>query len=154
MVKNRKFKNTASIVCLLTVLLLSECKQGNNTIMDGLIEIDVSQKYPSKTLYLQDIAKVEYIPLETNANTLMSLGLNMIAYVSDDYIIATNSTQGDIFVFDGKGKSKYSFNHKGQGPLEYTNLYGGIAFDEKALDEKRRNKGRPERTAEIIIYRG
>jgi hypothetical protein len=102
--------------------------------MDGLIEIDVSQKYPSKALYLQDIAKVEYIPLETNANTLMSLRLDMIAYVSDDYIIATNSTQGDIFVFDGKGKSKFSFNHKGQGPMEYTNLYGGIAFDEKARE--------------------
>ena len=105
----------------------------NKSGIADLIEIDISsQKYPVKELYLQDIAKVEYIPLETNMNTLIS-GSVRIVHVSDDYIIASNIIDGDIFVFNGKGKSKFSFNHKGRGPMEYNQLYS-IFFDEKAKE--------------------
>ena len=120
---------------LLVAFTLSQCKPGTGKYVQGeLIEIDVSKHYPVKELYLQDIAKVEYIPFETNINTLMRMRTDMIVYVSDDYIIATNRVESDIFVFDGKGKSKFSFNHKGQGPTNYNNLWGGIAFDEKTKE--------------------
>ena len=120
------------IVYFLVVLLLSQCKTNTSNNTGEFVEIDVSQKYPLKEIYLQDIAKVEYIPLETNDNTLMK-SWAQIAYVSDDYIIATNTNDGDVFVFDGKGKSKFSFNRKGQGGMDYNNIYS-IAFDEKAKE--------------------
>ena len=94
--------------------------------------IDVSRNYPRKESYLQDIAKVEYIPFETNDKTLMK-PRGKIVYVSADYIIASNTEDGDIFVFNGKGKWKYSFNHKGQGPRDYNSLHS-IAFDENTKE--------------------
>jgi len=69
-------------------------------------------------MYLQDIAHVEYIPLETNTNTLLRSNVRIV-YVSDNYIIASNAQDGDIFVFDGRGKSKFSFNRKGQSGTDY-----------------------------------
>ena len=118
----------------LAVLLLPQCVTNVTKFGVGdLVEIVVShQKYPVKELYLQDIAEVEYIPLETNRNTLMR-STARIVHVSDDYIITSNTPDGDIFVFDGKGKSKFSFNHKGRGPEEYNVLYS-IAFDEKTKE--------------------
>ena len=116
------------------VLALTQCKPdtGKNTA-DELVEIDVTKNYPRKEFYLQDIAHVEYIPLETNNNTLMRFREDAVVHVSDDYIIAQNYNEGDIFVFDGQGKSKFSFNHKGQGPSEY-NVLWNMAFDEKAKE--------------------
>jgi hypothetical protein len=94
--------------------------------------IDVSKKYSQKDFILQDIATVEYIPFETNDKALMGRSIK-IFYVSDDYIIASNIIEGDIFVYDGKGKWKFSFNHKGQGPRDYIYV-NSIAFDEKAKE--------------------
>ena len=119
-------------VFFLALLLLTQCKTGNNKQEAGdIVEIDVSQKYSEREVLLQDIAKVEYIPLETNDNTL--IGLSRTVYVSDNYIIVINIREGDIFVFDGKGKSKFSFNKRGQSGTEYVNL-SSIAFDEKAKE--------------------
>lgn len=94
-----------------------------------MAEIDISKKYPVKELHLQDITQIEYIPLETNLNTLMRSSARIV-YVSDNYIVASNTSDGDVFVFDGKGKSKFSFNRKGQSGTDYNQLYS-IAFDEK-----------------------
>ena len=120
------------IIYFLAVLSLTQCKSGGKTGIGELVEIDISKKYPVKELYLQDIAKVEHIPLETNINTLMRSSATIV-YVSDNYIVASNTTDGDVFVFDGKGKSKFSFNHKGQGPTNYISL-NSIAFDEQAKE--------------------
>jgi hypothetical protein len=78
---------------------------------------------------LQDIAKVEYIPFETNRDMLMT-SMDHIVHVSDNYILVANYQSGDVLVFDGKGKSIISFNYVGPGPMEYTYLYL-ISFDEK-----------------------
>ena len=113
--------------------VLLQCNPGTGKYGSGeLAEIDVTKDYSQKEFYLQDIAKVEYIPFETNDNALMGSSLK-IYYVSDNYIIAAHFTAGDIFVYDGKGKWKYSFNHKGQGPMEYNRVYS-VAFDEKAKE--------------------
>jgi len=131
------FKSLAGLkmtVYFLSVLTFLQCKSGTGTFVAG--EIDVSRSYPLKELYLQDVAKVEYIAFETNVNTIMRIRTDMIVYVSDNYIIVANthSNDGDILVFDGKGRSKFTFNHRGQGPTNYNSLFGGIAFDEKAKE--------------------
>jgi len=131
-----RFKNRAGLkttVIFITVLVLLQCKSGTGKYGAGeLAEIDVTKDYPRKEFFLQDIAKVEYIPFETNDNALMGRSMKVF-YVSDDYIIASNYIEGDIFVYSGNGKWKYSFNHRGQGPGEY-NRPNSIAFDEKAKE--------------------
>ena len=116
-------KMTAFFVVMMTFLQFTEGE---------LAKIDVTKSYSQKEFYLQDIAKVEYIPFETNDNALMGRSLK-IYHVSDNYIIAANFIEGDIFIYDSSGKWKYSFNHKGQGPKEYVYL-NSIAFDEKAKE--------------------
>ena len=127
-----KRTNLKITVFFIITLLLLQCKPGEGNTAGELAEIDVTKDYPRKEFYLQDIAKVEYIPFETNENALMGRSLK-IYHVSDNYIIAANFIEGDIFVYDGSGKWKYSFNHKGQGPKEYVFL-NSIAFDEKAKE--------------------
>ncbi len=121
------------IVYFFAVLLLSQCNMSSNKPGTGsLAEIDLSGECPKKEMYLQDIAKVEYIPLETNSHTLMS-SETLIIYVSDNYIVAVTRSKGDVFIFDGKGKSKFSFNHKGKSGTEYSRIHS-VAFDEKAKE--------------------
>jgi len=120
-------------VYFLVLLSFTQCKLSDSKQeMGNIAEIDVSQKYPEKEIYLQDIAKVEYIPLETNDNTLIG-SFPQIVYVSDNYIIIKVLSTSDIFVFDGKGKSKFCFNNKGQSGTEYNNL-SIVTFDEKAKE--------------------
>ena len=140
-----RFKKWASLkmaVIFIITLLLLQCKSGSSKqavgeltekLAEELAEIDVTKNYPKKEFYLQDIANVEYIPLETNNNTLMRFRQDAIVHVSDDYIIVQNYNESDIFVFDGQGKSKFSFNHRGQGPSEY-NVLWDVAFDEKTKE--------------------
>ena len=91
--------------------------------------IDVSKNYPKKSITLQDIADVKYVPLETSDNVLLD-GNCKIWHVSDSYIVVSNPRQGDIFIFGGDGKIKYRFNHRGQGPEDYLNA-SHLLFDEK-----------------------
>lgn len=121
-------------VCFLALLLLTQCKTSDSKQeFVSITEINVSQKYPEKDVFLQDLAaKIEYIPLETNNNTL--IGSNpQIVYLSDNYIIIKVFSTSDVFVFDGKGKLKFSFNKKGQSGTEYNNL-SIVAFDETSKE--------------------
>ena len=129
----KKWTSLKVAVIFIISLVLLQCKSVTRRIGDGeLAEIDVTKDYLQKEFYLQDIAKVEYIPFETNDNAIMGRSVRVF-YVSEDYIITANTSEGDIFVYDGIGKWKYSFNHKGQGPGEYIELRN-IAFDEKSKE--------------------
>jgi len=122
-----------SLIVMVIALIFFQCRSGAGKSVAGeLAEIDVTKDYPQKEFFLQDIAKVEYIAFETNDNALMGRAVKVF-HVSDDYIIAANLLEGDVFVYNGNGKWKYSFNHKGQGPKEYVYL-NSIAFDEKAKE--------------------
>lgn len=116
----------------LAILLLSQCNNSKSGAGD-LIEIDISKGYHERELYIQDIAKIEYIPLETNKNALMRGTNAIIFHVSDNYIVAADRRDGYVFVFDGKGNFKYSFNHTGNGPAEYR-VVATSAFDEQAKE--------------------
>ena len=124
--------NKKTIVYCLLALLFSCCKANNKSEINELASIDVLKQYPEKIIFLQDIANIDYIRLETNLNTLLRTEMDLkIAHVSDDYIIASNTSDGDVFVFDGSGKSKFSFNHKGPNRAKEYNRITAITFDEK-----------------------
>jgi hypothetical protein len=72
---------------------------------------------------------VEYIPLET-ADEFVCQGL--VQDIGKDIIVVRNRVNdGNIFIFDRKGKALRKINRKGQGAEEYTDIVR-IVLDEDA----------------------
>lgn len=116
--------------CSTTPTKGSSTKPTNDSINNGkqgLVVIDITKEYPEKTVYAQDVADVEYIPLETNDSTLVSLGSPDL--VSEKYIVYHNQN-GQVLVFSRQGKRLYSFNRTGGGPEEYGSI-SDIVLDEE-----------------------
>ena len=84
------------------------------------ISIDMKKDYPEKSVSLQEVAEVKYIPLGTTDDALFN---GTIVNLSAEGIAGFNPKQGDIMLFDGNGKVTASFNHLGQGPNEYPQIY-------------------------------
>lgn len=84
------------------------------------IEVNPLGKYEKKTLMLEEIADVEYIPLETSKDVLLSGMLNGIC-MSDSLIVIKNQ-EGSMYVFGRNGRLISWFNHTGRGPAEYQNV--------------------------------
>lgn len=112
----KKLTATFSII----LLIISGCGKGKQTDdqASGFITVDVTVTYPRKELILQDFMDAEYIPLET-AEDFLCQGL--VQSVGEDIIIVRNRiNDGNIFVFDKKGKGLKKINRKGNGGEEYT----------------------------------
>jgi hypothetical protein len=123
-------KNLIYLSALLAVTALScDPKEAGPVPM-----FDVTQtSLPTKELILQDIATVEYIPLETKDAFLLGQYPN-IHYIDDEIIVANDwiGNSGPIMFFDRKsGKAIDSFSRKGRGPGEYGSV-GDIAVDRDA----------------------
>lgn len=104
------------------------CRQSTPPTNDFLT-IDVTASYPKKELILQDFLDVEYIPLETS-DEFITFGF--VKAIGKDIIVLKNNKiyDGDIFIFDRKGKGIRKFNRKGQNGEEYT-FTTDIYLDEK-----------------------
>jgi hypothetical protein len=89
--------------------------------------IDLNKEYPKLSLNWQDIASVEYIPLETKDDVLIDSYNDII--ITDTTIIVCNKKNGDFFTFDRKGKFISKFNHKGGSGEEYSNIFK-VTYDE------------------------
>jgi hypothetical protein len=98
---------------------------------DDLPVIDFSKSYPKKEVRLQDIADIEYVPLETTDDLLLS-GDARLSCISDKYIIVYEPMLGDIYVFNRNGKIHSRFNRRGGSGQEYSWIKPGVIFDEKA----------------------
>ena len=125
-------KKLYTITLLLASMLLS-CGGGKGEaqkqkVSDGLWTFDVTKKYPTKEIYIQDIADVDYIPLETN-DSILWRGREVL-YLDDDYIVGANRNNG-VYFHDGKGKVLNMFNKMGQGPKEYFDMYK-VQYDKKS----------------------
>ena len=113
---------------LMVVVGLIGCKQPEIKT-DKFITVDVTASYPKKELILQDFMDVEYIPLETNDEFITAANMRAIG---KDIMIFTNMrvTDGDIFIFDRKGKGLRKINRRGQGVGEYRNMQS-VVLDEE-----------------------
>ena len=125
-------KKLYTITLLLASMLLS-CGGGKGEaqkqkVSDGLWTFDVTKEYPTKEIYIQDIADVDYIPLETN-DSILWRGREVL-YLDDDYIVGANRNNG-VYFHDGKGKALNMFNKMGQGPKEYLDMYK-VQYDKKS----------------------
>lgn len=118
-------------ILFFVLLLMAGCGESKQST-DDCITVDVTANYPQKKLILQDFMDVEYIPLETNDEFLCQ---GNIQAVGKDVIVATNrigGRDGNIFIFDRKGKALKKINHKGQGGEEYTSFVQIILDEDKA----------------------
>ena len=98
---------------------------------DDIFTINLSKKYVHREIHFQDIANIEYIPLETTDDVLLGQ-VSFVSHISDSYILVYDMTRGDIFIFNRNGKIISHFNRTGQGGEEYTRIGGaGVIFDEK-----------------------
>ena len=122
-----KRTNLFLIIVLWAVMAgLAGCTQSGNQ-NDDLITVDVTKSYPQKELILQDFMDVEYIPLETTDEFITT---GWVRVVGKDHIVVINDQrEGNIFIFDRKGKGLRKFNHKGGGGVEYVS-YTGLFLDE------------------------
>jgi hypothetical protein len=118
-------KKTIFLFALLA-LAASSCGKGPRGSVPVL---DVTKSYPAKELAWQDIATVEYLPLETKDGFMLGEYLP-IRYMDDEMIVIDN--ESDIMFFDRRtGRALHSFNRSGRGPGEYTDI-GSIAVDPEA----------------------
>ena len=119
-----------SLLFIFISFFLLGCQKSVN--YSDLPVIDISKKYPQKEIHLQDIADMEYIPLETTDDVLLGQ-FPWLSYLSDNYILVWNMGHEDIFVFNRNGKIVSHFKHKGQGDKEYVGITAGTGV---ILDEK------------------
>ena len=101
-------------------LLFPSCadkKAGGDTAAEEVFTVDLQGDYPVKEVVLQDVAEVEYIPLETTDSSLVTY---RVYNMDDRYIIGSNR-MGDIVLFNRDGTFSHSFNEKGNGDREYKN---------------------------------
>ena len=111
-------KKTTTILAIF-LLVTAVCRGQGQTGDSDLIRVDVTKKnYPTKKLILQDFMDVEYIVLETN-DEFVCQG-EVLAIGKELLLIRNRIDDGDIFIFDRKGKGVRKINRKGQGSEEYT----------------------------------
>ena len=106
------------------------CGTSSTQEKEDLIVVDVSKDYPKMELILQDLFDVEYIPLETT-DEFVTLG--WLQAIGKDVMIVRNmfAVDGNIFIYDRKGKAVRKINRRGQGNEEYYATNGIYLDDEK-----------------------
>lgn len=115
-----------AVICLL-ILIATGCTDKNKTAESEILLVDVTQKYPEKKLRLQDIADIEYLPLETKDDFLWRGNVHTF---TDNYIINSNSRSGDILIFNRQGKALKTINRQGGSNEEYA-IYSNPVLDEE-----------------------
>lgn len=118
-----------SLALCLTISASAQSKQNASQ----LPVIDITKDYPEKKIVLQDVATAEYIRLETTDEVLLDGVATIHCSFTDHYITTYNAKEGQIFVFDRKGKIRHTFNHKGGSGEEY-NYPMQVRLDEKAKE--------------------
>lgn len=94
--------------------------------------VDLDKDYPKKTIYIEDIADVRYVPLETNDSCLISYPNKIV--MRDSLIIISDTQQNEIYFFNSEGKYLSKISHHGRGPLEYYDVYRTcVDFDRKLV---------------------
>ncbi|MDR0955417.1 MAG: 6-bladed beta-propeller [Rikenellaceae bacterium] len=124
------------LLVILFASTLMACGRGGGA-GGGVIVFDYKTNYPASDLTLADVADVEFIPIGTSDDFLMSGITNAKAgeaYVSDQFVIYKDNNQGQLYVFDRQGNPIRKIGQKGRGPGEYLWIQHFVGVDE-ASDE-------------------
>ena len=91
--------------------------------------IDVTKNYPEKEIILTDIAEVSFLCLNSDNDDFFYSG--RISCITENTIVISHRTLGDILLFSKEGSPKSQFNNKGQGPEDYS-IAHKVIYDEDA----------------------
>ena len=120
-------KTIFSFIVMLSSIQLSF----SQSTTSSLPVVDLSKDYALEKLRLHDLATVEYVPLETTDDILLSENASLSA-VTDNYILIYEFQLGDVYLFDRHtGKLRHHFNNMGQSEKEYSWIKVGVILDEK-----------------------
>jgi hypothetical protein len=106
-------KTKLFLLNFLLLILFANCSQEPKELIPTL---DLDKKYKTNSIKLQDIAKVEYIPIETIKGKPFN---GDVCVVTDDIIILRCYATNEIFIFNRQGKFINSFKKQGKGPEEH-----------------------------------
>lgn len=114
-----------SLLIIVMCLLSQACSQVPT--QTGLITFVLEDNPQEKELLLTDVAEISYFqPSNENPDYLFRRPL---IKKGQDEVLFFDYASGSFLFFDKSGKPLRQFNHKGNGPGEYTALTG-ILFDE------------------------
>ena len=133
---------------LVAVMLLSGCAGGGQAtdaavggpVTDDSAEvagedipvIDLTKRYPERTVDLGEIADIRYVPLETTEKSLISSVTNVA--MRDNRIIIYDYEEKKVFIFDGEGRYLRRVSAFGAGPREYLNPHHcAVDFDNELI---------------------
>lgn len=103
---------------------MAGCQSSSKERKSSFPEIRVNQTPDEKEITLQEIAEeISYIPLETNDTMLLR---GVFLSICNEGIAVMHQVDGQVFLFDGKGKARGSISRKGGGPEEYVGMQQAV----------------------------
>ena len=116
-------------ILIISLIVITEGRGQKQAGNDDNITIDVRKNYPKKELILQDLFDVEYIALDSSDEFVCQ---GEVLDIGKKFILVRNLiNDGNVFVFDRKGKGLTKFNRKGQGYEEYQSISAAdVVLDE------------------------
>lgn len=131
-----KSANHISKISFILLISLFACNQKRDSTISNdeaeIIKIDLDNKgdLPFYPISIKEkVDKLEFIPLETNDECLIS-EISKILFYKNTFIIS-DTKLGKIIQFDDKGKFLRSFGSLGRGPLEFPRIWD-IEIDHKS----------------------
>jgi hypothetical protein len=120
------------------MLLILSCSTKRTVDVDNkndILTIDLLSEPVSKVTKLSDIAEdIEYIPLQTTANSLIGPFILKIIMRDNRIYIRNSGLDREILCFDINGKFLLKINNIGRGPEEYSSANDfDVSSDNKIL---------------------
>ena len=108
---------------LLLALLATGCGDANQK-PSALPLIDMNADYPEKEICLQDVAEVNYVPLETTEEMLVAESAEVQSVSSKGIAIKhqPGNMKWESLIFHRNGKGWLKLDKEGQGPDEYDRM--------------------------------
>ncbi len=103
-------------VCLIVIFFTYGCVTDNKSIK----KITINPSTAKEVKLSSFVEEVKYIQLETKKESL--LGSSIVVKIKDKNIYVWDSNQGVVKIFDIEGKYVSTFDKKGNGPKEYTDM--------------------------------
>ncbi|SRR5690554_803722 len=129
-------KGLTYLIHIVTTLLLYSCNDANNQMLPKEIDliIDVDPSKAIENIKMSELySDINYIPLETNDNSLIGNISDIIKYKDRFYILDNDITQS-VFCFTETGNFLFKINRIGTGPGEYVKLAGfSVDIDNEQL---------------------
>ena len=119
-------KKSYCIIWALAAFLWS-CGSPSKDEGGRLISFQMNEVTRSLDLELSELATVEYARLGGEDQGFLFQSEPML--VTDDRAIVFEHRTGEVFLFDQAGNPLHRFNHRGEGPGEYS-MITGMVFDE------------------------